>query len=108
MAAKIRCNDKVIILTGKDKGKISIVRKVLSKNKVIVDNVNVVKKHQKSVPAQNKPGGIISKELGIHISNIAIFNSITKKSDRIGFRFEKGKKIRFFKSNKKMLNNIGL
>ncbi|HXK00332.1 MAG TPA: 50S ribosomal protein L24 [Buchnera sp. (in: enterobacteria)] len=108
MAAKIRCNDKVVVLTGKDKGKIGIVKKILSKNKVIVDGVNLVKKHQKSVPAQNKPGGIISKELGIHISNVAIFNSITKKSDRIGFRFENSKKVRFFKSNKKTLNNMEL
>lgn len=105
MAAKIRCNDKIIVLTGKDKGKISIVKKVLSENRVIVDGVNLVKKHQKAVPAQNKSGGIVSKELGIHVSNIAIFNSITKKSDRIGFRFEEGKKVRFFKSNKKTLNN---
>lgn len=108
MANKIRCNDKVIILAGKDKGKIGIVKILLSSNRIIVEGVNVVKKHQKSVPAQNKPGGIISKELGIHISNVAIFNSITEKADRIGFRFEKGKKVRFFKSNKKTLHNVGL
>lgn len=108
MANKIRCNDKVIILAGKDKGKIGIVKRLLSSNRIIVEGVNVVKKHQKSIPAQNKPGGIISKELGIHISNVAIFNSITEKADRIGFRFEEGKKVRFFKSNKKTLHNVGL
>ncbi|CAL4043911.1 50S ribosomal protein L24 [Buchnera aphidicola] len=106
MAAKIRCNDKVIVLSGRDKGKISIVKKVLSNNKLIVDGINLVKKHQKSIPAKNKPGGIISKESGIHVSNLAIFNSTTEKADRIGFRFEKGKKVRFFKSNNKTLNNM--
>ncbi|HMI76880.1 MAG TPA: 50S ribosomal protein L24 [Buchnera sp. (in: enterobacteria)] len=106
MAAKIKCNDKVIILTGKDKGKVGIVKSTLSKNKVIVNGINIVKKHQKPIPDQNIPGGIIEKELGIHISNVAIFNTFTEKSDRIGFRFEKGKKIRFFKSNKKKLNNL--
>ncbi|CAL4325094.1 50S ribosomal protein L24 [Buchnera aphidicola] len=108
MANKIRCNDKVIILAGRDKGKIGIVKRLLSSHRIIVEGVNIVKKHQKSVPAQNKPGGIISKELGIHISNVAIFNSITEKADRIGFRFEEGKKVRFFKSNKKTLHNVGL
>ncbi|MCW5196410.1 50S ribosomal protein L24 [Buchnera aphidicola (Pemphigus obesinymphae)] len=108
MANKIRCNDKVVILAGKDKGKIGIVKRLLSSNRIIVEGINVVKKHQKSVPAQNKPGGIISKESGIHISNVAIFNSITEKADRIGFRFEEGKKVRFFKSNKKNLHNVGL
>ncbi|WP_343192096.1 50S ribosomal protein L24 [Buchnera aphidicola (Formosaphis micheliae)] len=104
MGAKIRSNDTVIVLTGKDKGKTGVVKKVLSSNKVIISGINLVKKHQKSNPSQNQIGGIISKELGIHVSNVAIFNSATNKADRIGFRFEDGKKVRFFKSNKKTLN----
>lgn len=106
MAVKIKCNDKVIILAGKDKGKIGIVKSKISKNKIIVNGINIVKKHQKPIPNQNIVGGIINKESGIHISNVAIFNTFTKKSDRIGFKFEKGKKIRFFKSNKKLLDNM--
>ncbi|XBC37600.1 MAG: 50S ribosomal protein L24 [Buchnera aphidicola (Meitanaphis elongallis)] len=99
MAAKIRKDDKVILITGKEKGKIGVVKKVLSNGKVIVEGINVVKKHQKSIPDQNIVGGIITKEAGIDISNIAILNPITDKSDRIGFRIENNKKVRFFKSN---------
>ncbi|ALD15437.1 50S ribosomal protein L24 [Buchnera aphidicola (Aphis glycines)] len=99
MALKFRKNDQVIILTGKDKGKKSFIKNIFPPNKVIVQGLNLVKKHQKPVPAQNKNGGIIEREAPIHISNIAIFNPESKKSDRVGFRFEEGKKVRFFKSN---------
>ncbi|NIG99341.1 MAG: 50S ribosomal protein L24 [Buchnera aphidicola (Periphyllus acericola)] len=99
MASKIRSNDKVIVLSGKYKKKIGIVKKVLSKNKVIVEGINIVIKHQKPIPSQNKPGGIIKKESYIHISNIALLNPITNKPDKVGFKFKNGKKIRFFKSN---------
>ena len=85
MAAKIRRDDEVIVLTGKDKGKRGKVKNVLSSGKVIVEGINLVKKHQKPVPALNQPGGI--------------FNAATGKADRVGFRFEDGKKVRFFKSN---------
>ncbi|CAL1329130.1 50S ribosomal protein L24 [Candidatus Providencia siddallii] len=98
MAAKIRFNDEVIILTGKDKGKRGKVIKVFS-NKIIVKGINLVKKHQKPIPSANKPGGIIEKESTISISNVAIFNKTSNKADRIGFKFENGKKVRFFKSN---------
>ncbi|QCI16734.1 50S ribosomal protein L24 [Buchnera aphidicola (Aphis craccivora)] len=101
MALKFRQNDEVIILTGKEKGKKGIIKNILSPNKVIIQGLNLVKKHQKPVPSQNKKGGILEKEAPIHISNIAIFNPESKKSDRIGFRFEEGKKVRFFKSNGK-------
>jgi len=103
MASKLRRNDEVIILTGKDKGKKGIIKNILSLNKVIINGLNLVKKHQKPIPSQNKVGGIIEKEAPIHISNIAILNPESNKSDRIGFRFEKGKKVRFFKSNKKTI-----
>ncbi len=99
MAAKIRREDDVVIITGKDKGKRGIVKTILSSEKVIVKGVNIVKKHQKPVPTLNRPGGIVEKEAAIHVSNIAIFNTATGKADRIGFRFECGKKVRFFKSN---------
>lgn len=103
MALKLRRNDKVIILTGKDKGKTGVIKNVLSLHKVIINGLNLIKKHQKPVPSQNKSGGILEKESPIHISNIAIFNPESKKSDRVGFRFEEGKKVRFFKSNRKTI-----
>ncbi|QCI24017.1 50S ribosomal protein L24 [Buchnera aphidicola (Macrosiphoniella sanborni)] len=103
MASKLRSNDRVIILTGKDKGKKSTIKKILSSNKAIVSGLNLIKKHQKPVPSQNQSGGIIEKEAPIHISNIAILNPESNKSDRVGFRLEKGRKVRFFKSNKKTI-----
>ncbi|QCI19027.1 50S ribosomal protein L24 [Buchnera aphidicola] len=103
MAFKLRQNDEVIILTGKEKGKKGIIKNILFPNKVIVQGLNLVKKHQKPVPSQNINGGILEKEAPIHISNVAILNPESKKSDRIGFRFEAGKKIRFFKSNGKIV-----
>jgi large subunit ribosomal protein L24 len=100
MALKIRREDEVIVLTGKDKGKRGKVTKVLvQQGKVIVEGINVVKKHQKPVPALGTAGGIVSKEAPIDASNVAIFNPVSGKADRIGFRFEEGKKVRFFKSN---------
>lgn len=75
MAAKIRRDDEVIVLTGKDKGKRGKVKNVLSSGKVIVEGINLVKKHQKPVPALNQPGGIVEKEAAIQVSNVAIFNA---------------------------------
>lgn len=99
MAAKIRREDEVIVLTGKDKGKRGGVTQVLiAKGKVIVEGINQVKKHQKPVPALGQAGGIVTKEAPIDVSNIALFNSATGKADRVGFRIEDGKKVRFFKS----------
>lgn len=103
MASKIRKNDQVVVLVGKDKGKIGIVKKVLPKFRVIVESINFVKKHQKPIPTQNKKGGIIEQEASIHVSNIAIVNPETQKPDRIGFRIENGKKVRFLKSNSAIL-----
>ena len=100
MAAKIKRDDEVVVLAGKDKGKQGKVLKVLTdKNRVIVEGVNVVKKHQKPNPALGESGGIVEQEAAIHISNVAILNPETGKADRVGFRFEDGKKVRFFKSN---------
>ncbi len=99
MAAKIRRNDEVIVLTGKDKGKRGKVKRVLPTGKIIIEGINLVKKHQKPVPALNQLGGIVEKEAAIQASNVAIFNETTGKADRVGFRFEEGKKVRFFKSN---------
>ena len=100
MAAKIRRDDEVIVLAGKDKGKRGKVLKVITgKDRVIVDGVNMIKKHEKPVPQLEKPGGIIEKEAPIHVSNVAIFNPASGKADRVGFRLEDGKKVRVFKCN---------
>ncbi|VFP83030.1 50S ribosomal protein L24 [Candidatus Erwinia haradaeae] len=103
MAAKIRYNDEVVVLAGKDKGKNGKVKKVFTSKKIIVEGINLVTKHKKPVPSMNNLGGIIKKEAAIHVSNVAILNSETGKSDRVGFRFEEGKKVRFFKSNQKTI-----
>ncbi|WP_301098802.1 50S ribosomal protein L24 [Otariodibacter sp.] len=103
MAAKIRQNDEVIVLTGKDKGKRGKVTKVLPNGKVFVEGINIVTKHEKPVPALGKPGGLVKQEAAIEVSNVAIFNPETNKADRVGFRFEDGKKVRFFKSNDKTI-----
>jgi len=103
---RIRKGDEVIVLSGKDKGKHGVVLNVLSdENKVIVENVNMVKRHAKGNPMQNKPGGIVEKEMAVHISNVAIWNPITGKGDRIGFRnLEDGRKVRYFKSNNEVVD----
>ena len=104
MAAKIRRDDEVIVLAGKDKGKKGKVTKVLvEKSKVFVEGVNLVKKHQKPVPQLQQAGGVIEKEAPIHVSNVAIVNPATGKADRVGFRIEDGKKVRFFKSNNELV-----
>jgi large subunit ribosomal protein L24 len=104
MASKIRRDDEVIVLAGKDKGKTGKVTKVLVEDsKVFVEGVNIVKKHQKPVPQLQQAGGIVEKEAPIHVSNVAILNPATGKADRVGFRVEDGKKVRFFKSNNELI-----
>ncbi len=103
---KFRKSDDVIVITGKDKGKRGNITRVVSDDKVIVENVAMVKRHTKANPNQGVAGGIIEKESAIHISNIAHFNPITKKADRVGIKvLEDGKKVRFFKSNNEVLDN---
>ena len=104
MAAKIRREDEVIVLTGKDKGKRGKVLKVLADDRLVVGGVNLVKRHTKPNPMAGVPGGIIEKEAPLHVSNIAIFNGETNKADRVGFKVEEGKKIRVFKSTQKAVD----
>jgi LSU ribosomal protein L24P len=97
---KIKCNDEVVVITGRDKGKRGKVNRVLLDNRIIVSGVQMIKKHQKPNPQLNVPGGIVEKEAPIQISNIAIYNPSTQKADRVGFKvLEDGNKIRVFKSN---------
>ena len=106
MANKFRQGDEVVILAGKDKGKRGTITKVITETaRVVVDNVNIVKKHQKPNPQMNIPGGIIDKEMPIDVSNVAIFNPTTGKADRVGFRIlDDGRKVRYFKSNGEVLD----
>ncbi len=102
---KIKCNDEVIVIAGKDKGKRGTVSRLVGVDKAIVAGVNVVKRHTKPNPNAGQAGGIIEKEAAIDISNIAIFNPESSKADRVGFRIEEdGKKSRIFKSTNKAID----
>ncbi len=105
MANKIRKGDEVVVLTGKDKDKRGTVIKMLGEDRVVVENINMAKKHTKPNPNKGEPGGILDKEMPLHISNIALFNPATGKGDRVGFRIlEDGKKVRVFKSNDEVVD----
>jgi len=97
---KIRKGDDIIVIAGKDKGKTGSVNRVVSSERIVVEGVNMVKRHTKGNPQQNVPGGIIDKEAPIHVSNVMIYNSNSGEGDRVGFKIlEDGKKVRIFKSN---------
>jgi large subunit ribosomal protein L24 len=102
---KIKCNDEVIVIAGKDKGKRGTVSRLVGDDKVVVAGVNIVKRHTKPNPNAGQAGGIIEKEAAIAVSNIAIFNPESSKADRVGFRIEEdGKKSRIFKSTNKAID----
>jgi large subunit ribosomal protein L24 len=96
--AKIKRDDEVIVLAGKDKGKRGKVRRVLGDDRLLVAGVNMVKKHQRPNPQLGVQGGIVEQEAPIQVSNVAIFNPATSKADRVGFKVEGERKIRVFKS----------
>ena len=102
---KIKKGDNVVVIAGRDKGKRGDVARIVDDSHVVVNGVNAMKKHAKPNPLKNQPGGIISKEVPIHVSNIAIWNPVTQKPDRIGFRImDDGRKLRFYKSNGELIN----
>ena len=98
---KIRKGDTVIVIAGRDSqpAKRGVVKQIYANGTVLVEGVNLVKKHQKPNPMKNQPGGIITKEMPIQISNVALLNPATGKGDRVGIKIENGRKIRVFKSN---------
>ena len=104
--ARIKKGDEVVVIAGKDKGKRGVVLSVINElDKVFVENVNMIKKHTKGNPMQGTPGGIVEKEAAIHISNIAMWNPVTNKADRVGYRsLEDGQKVRYFKSNNEVVD----
>jgi len=102
---KIRKGDNVVVITGRDKGKRGEVTRVLAE-KVLVAGINQAKKHQRPNPMKGEQGGIVTKEMPIHVSNVAIWNPVTKKADRIGLRtLDDGRKVRFYKSNGELLSS---
>lgn len=105
MAAKIRQGDEVIVISGKDKGRRGRVARVYSDRRVVVENINIARKHQKPNPNAGVAGGIIEKEMPLDISNVMVFNPVTQRGDRVGFRtLADGRKVRFFKSNDEVLD----
>lgn len=102
---KIRKGDDVIVIAGKDKGKRGTVLRIVDAGHVIVEGVNRVKKHQRPNPMKGVTGGIADKDMPIDVSNVALFNSQTKKADRVGFKLmDNGRKVRVFKSNGEMVD----
>lgn len=101
----IKKGDEIIVITGKDKGRRGTVISVLDDERVLVENMNVAKKHQKPNPNAGIQGGIIEKEMPLQVSNVMLFNPVTKKGDRVGVRtLEDGRKVRFFKSNDEVVD----
>lgn len=102
---KIRKGDDVVVIAGKDKGKRGVVLRVTDCDRVVVENVNMIKRHTRPNPQRGVAGGIVEKEAPIHVSNVALFNPATKKADRVGVRtLEDGRKVRFFKSNSEVVD----
>ena len=96
---RIRKGDQVIIIAGADKGKKGEVVRVAG-DKVVVQNINIIKRHTKANPQANQPGGVIEREAPIHISNVMLLNTVTGKGERVGFKvLEDGRKVRVFRSN---------
>ena len=101
---KIKKGDNVVVIAGRDKGKRGDVASVVDDRHVIVNGINKVKRHTKPNPMKNQPGGIVAKEMPIDVSNVASWNPVTQKADRLGMRvLEDGRKVRFFKSNGEQL-----
>ena len=100
---KIKKGDTVIVIAGRDSrpAKRGVVKQILDNGTAVVEGVNLVKKHQKPNPMKNQPGGIVTKEMPIQLSNVALVNPETGKADRVGFKIDNGRKVRVFRSNGK-------
>ena len=102
---RIKKGDEIIVTAGKDKGRRGNVMEILKNDRIMVENINVVKKHAKPNPMAGVEGGIIEKEMSMAISNVMLFNPATNKGDRVGIKtLEDGKKVRFFKSNNEVVD----
>jgi large subunit ribosomal protein L24 len=102
---RIKKGDEVIVITGRDKGRRGTVLQVFEDDRVLIENVNVVKKHQRANPQRGVAGGIIEKEMPLQASNVMLWNPIAKKGDRVGIRtLQDGKRVRYFKSNNEVVD----
>ena len=102
---RLRKGDQVVVIGGKDKGRQGTVLKVTEDDRVLVESINMVKKHTKPNPMQGIEGGIVEKEMPIQASNVMLFNPVTNKGDRVGFKvLEDGRKVRYFKSNGEVID----
>lgn len=105
---KIRSEDTVVLIAGKDRGRVGKVLKILANNRVLVEGVNLVKKHTKPNPQRKIEGGVIQKEASVHISNVALLNLTTNQPDRVGFKWvgesHNQRKVRYFKSNDEVID----
>lgn len=102
---RIKKGDEVVVLTGKDKGRRGNVIRLMDDNRVLVENVNMAKRHTKANPQAGIAGGIIEKEMPLHASNVGLYNPATGKADRVGFKvLEDGRKVRYFKSNNEVVD----
>ena len=102
---KIKKGDNVVVIAGRDKGKRGDVARIVDDTHVVVNGINTVKRNTRPNPMKNQPGGIVTKEMPIDVSNVAIWNPVTQKPDRVGFRvMEDGRKLRFYKSNGELVN----
>lgn len=102
---RIRKGDQVIVISGKDKGRRGNVLRVLADDRVVVEGINMIKRHTKGNPGRGIPGGIIEREAALHISNVMLYNPATQRGDRVGFRFlADGRKVRYFKSTAEVVD----
>ena len=102
---KIRKGDEVVVVTGKDRGRRGTVLRRVGEEHVLVEGINRAKKHVKPNPMKGQAGGIVDKDMPIHLSNVALFNPATKKADRVGFKMlDDGRKVRVFKSNGELVH----
>ncbi|MDH5182672.1 MAG: 50S ribosomal protein L24 [Gammaproteobacteria bacterium] len=103
---KIKKGDEIVVTAGKDKGKRGTILRVVDDKRIVVENVNIAKKHQKPNPNLGVAGGIVNIEMPLAVSNVMLFNPATGKGDRVGFKIlEDGRKVRFFKSNDEVVDS---
>ena len=102
---RLKKGDEVIVIAGKDKGRQGVVLSLKGDDRVVVEGINLVKKHQKGNPQTGQQGGIIEKEMAIHISNVMPYNPVTKKGDKVGVKtLEDGRRVRYYKSNNEVMD----
>ena len=104
---RLKTGDEVIVTTGAHRGERGVVRKLVGEDRVLVENVNLVRKHRKPNPQQNQPGGIVEEERPLHVSNVALYNPRTGKASRIGVKtLVEGQRVRYFKSDGEVIDTV--